>query len=251
MFDLVGKRAFVTGGTAGIGLAAAERMRAAGAEVVIVGRRGQGADIAADRGLVFIQADVTQESQLVAALDAAREQLGPIDILFNNAGIENTGPTIEEGELADFQNLLEVDLKAPFAVLKHAPARMADGGSIINTASAAALTQMPGYSQYSAVKAALVSLTKTAAVELAPRQIRVNAICPGSVWSEMLSADHPEVGMVQILCPQQRIGDAEEVAALVHFLAADDCRYLNGAAIPLDGGLTAGLSYPLLEKMLA
>lgn len=251
MFDITGKVAFITGGTAGIGLATARRLAAAGARVTICGRRESGAAIAADIGAGFQAADVTCEQQLVAALDAAVENLGPIDILFNNAGVENTGPTIEESGVGEFQSLIDIDLKAPYSLMHHAPSRMRDGGSVIITASAAGLIQLPGYSQYSAVKAALISLTKSAALELAPRNIRVNAICPGSVWSEMLPANHPEVPIVETLCPQRRIGEPEEVAALVHFLASDDCRYLNGAAIPLDGGLSAGLGYGLLEKVLA
>jgi NAD(P)-dependent dehydrogenase (short-subunit alcohol dehydrogenase family) len=184
-------------------------------------------------------------------LDGAVEEFGLIDILFNNAGIENTGPTIEESGNDEFQRLIDIDLKAPCAVLHHGASRMRDGGSIINTSSVAGMFQLPGYSQYSAVKSAIISLTKSAALELAPRNIRVNAICPGSVWSEMLPPDHPEVDIVKVICPLERICEAEEVAALVHFLAADDCRYINGAAIPIDGGLTSGLGYPLLEKVLA
>ncbi|MDH4072442.1 MAG: SDR family oxidoreductase [Gammaproteobacteria bacterium] len=251
MFSLAGKVAFITGGTAGIGLAAARRLIKAGASVAIVGRRAEGERIAAEIGARFYRADVTAEETVVAALDAARRELGPIDVLFNNAGIENTGPTIEESGAEEFQRLMDVDLKAPYVVLHHAASRMRDGGSIIISSSVAGFAQLPGYSQYSAAKAALVSLAKTAALELAPRGIRVNAICPSSVWSEMLPPDHPEVGLVKILCPQARVCEPEEVAALVHFLAADDCRYLSGAAIPIDGALLAGYGYPLLSKLMS
>lgn len=251
MFNLKGKTAFITGGTAGIGLACAKRLIAAGVRVMIVGRREEGIRIADEIGALYHRLDVLDERNIVTALDAAVHALGKIDILLNNAGIENTGPTIEEAPASAFQVLFDCDLKAPYALLHHAPSRMRDGGSIINTASVAGLIQLPGYSQYSAMKAGVISLTRTAALELAPRGIRVNAICPGSIWSEMLPADHPEVDIVKTLCPQQRIGEPEEVAALVHFLASDDCRYLNGAAIPLDGGLSAGFGYPLLEKLMA
>ncbi|QIB65297.1 SDR family oxidoreductase [Kineobactrum salinum] len=186
MFSLQAKVAFITGGTAGIGLATAKRLRAAGAEVIIVGRREAGRTLAAELGATFLQADLTREEELVAALAQARERFGGMDILFNNAGVENTGPTIEEAGPEQLQTLFDADLKAPYAVLHHGAALVRDGGSIINTASVAGMMQMPGYAQYSAVKAALISLTRTAALELAPRGIRVNAICPGSVWSEML-----------------------------------------------------------------
>jgi NAD(P)-dependent dehydrogenase (short-subunit alcohol dehydrogenase family) len=251
MFNVSDKIAFITGGTAGIGLATASRLSEAGANVTILGRREAGSDTARDIGARFIRTDVTVEAELIAALDAVRNDHGPIDLIFNNAGIENSGPTIEESDVAEFQRLIEIDLKAPYNVIRHGATRMRDGGSIVNTSSTAGLTQLPGYSQYSAVKAALISLTRSAALELAPRGIRVNAICPGSVWSEMLPQDHPEVEIVKVLCPGERIGEPEEVAALVHFLAADDCRYLTGAAIPIDGGLLSGFGYPLLEKVLS
>lgn len=251
MFDLTGKVAFVTGGTAGIGLATARRLIRAGAHVTIVGRRESGSEVARRIGARFIRTNLTIEAELIEALDKVHKDRAPIDILFNNAGIENSGPTIEEADDKEFQRLVDIDLLAPYNVIRHGAKRMADGGSIICTSSAAGLTQLPGYSQYSAAKSAVVSLTKTAALELAPRGIRVNAICPGSIWSEMLPPDHPEVEIIKILCPQRRVGEPEEVAALVHFLASDDCRYVSGAVIPIDGGMLAGFGYPLLEKILA
>lgn len=249
MFDVAGKHALITGGTAGIGLATARRLAQAGARVAIVGRRADGAASAREIGARFLRADLTDESQLVRALDAAREALGPLDILFNNAGRENTGPTIAEADGAEFQRLIDLNLKAVYNVLRHGAERMADGGSIINAASLAAFVHVPGYAQYSATKAAVLALTRTAALELAPRHIRVNAICPGSIWSEMLTPDHPEAALVQAICPLGRVGDAEEVASLVHYLASDDSRYVTGAAIAIDGGLGAGFGYPLLTAL--
>lgn len=249
MFDVAGKRALVTGGTAGIGLATARRLVLAGAVVAIVGRRAEGAATAAEIGASFLRADVTDESQLVRALDAAREELGPLDILFNNAGRENTGPTIAEADADEFQRLIDLNLKAVYNVIRHGADRMADGGSIVNAASLAAFVHVPGYAQYSATKAAVLALTRTAALELAPRRIRVNAICPGSIWSEMLPPGHPEAGLVEAICPLGRVGDAEEVAALVHYLVSDDSRYVTGAAVAIDGGLGAGFGYPLLAAL--
>jgi len=250
MFSVKEKTAFITGGTAGLGLATATRLVTAGAHVAIIGRREEGADIASEIGAIFIQADLTREEELTQALEQAERRLGKIDILFNNAGVENTGPTIEEADGTEFQRLFEINLKAPYNVLHYGAKYLNDGASIINTASAAGLLQMPGYSQYSALKAALISLTKTAALELAPRSIRVNAIAPGSIWSEMLPTDHPEVGIVKVLCPMERVGNPEEVAALVHFLASEDSRYISGAIINIDGGITAGFGYPLLAEVI-
>lgn len=248
-FNVAGKSCFITGGTAGIGLATAKRLVAAGARVTISGRRAAGHAIAGEIGARFVALDVTDAAALAAALrDTAAEQ-GALDILFNNAGTENTGPTIDEADCAAFQCLLDTNLVAAYNTLHYGVAYMADGGSIINTASVAALTSMPGYAQYGASKAAVLALTRTAALELAPRGIRVNAIAPGSIWSEMLPPEHPEVEAVKILCPSARIGGADEVAALVHFLASDDSRYVSGAVIPIDGGLSAGFGYPLLQAL--
>lgn len=248
-FNVAGKSCFITGGTAGIGLATAQRLVAAGARVTISGRRAAGQAIADSIGARFAALDVTDTQGLAAALQATAATQGALDILFNNAGTENTGPTIEEADAGSFQRLLDLNLIAAYNTLHHGAPCMADGGSIINTASVAAMTTMPGYAQYGASKAAVVSLTRTAALELAPRGIRVNAICPGSIWSEMLPEDHPEVAAVKVLCPAARIGEAGEVAALVHFLASDDSRYVSGAVIPIDGGLSAGFGYPLLQAL--
>jgi len=250
MFDVSGKCAFITGGTSGIGLATAERLAAAGARVVIVGRRDEGTKIADRIGGHFIRADLCLADELTSSIEQAHQTLGPLDIVFNNAGLENTGPTIEEADAVEFERVLELNLKAPYSVIHHVAPRMSDGGSIINNASVAGMLQLPGYSQYSASKAALISLTKSAAIELAPRRIRVNAVCPGSIWSDMLPEDHPEVTVAKTLCPLERIGEAAEVAALVHFLASDDARYITGTAIPVDGGISAGFGLPVMEKVL-
>ena len=249
MFNVSDKVTFITGGTAGIGLAAAKRLVAAGAQVMISGRRSNGGETAADIGAHFTPLDVTDERELAGALQATRELLGPIDILFNNAGIENTGPLITEAGTDEFQRLLEVNVEAAYNVLHLGAAYLADGASVINTASAAAHVSLPGYSQYAASKAAVVSLTKSAALEFGSRGIRVNAICPGSVWTEMLPQGHPEADLVQVLSPAGRVGEADEVAALVHFLASDDSRYISGAIIPVDGGLLAGYSEALIGAL--
>lgn len=248
-FNVAGKSCFITGGTAGIGLATAKRLAAAGARVTISGRRATGQAIADEIGARFVALDVTDAAALDTALRETVAVQGALDILFNNAGTENTGPTLEEADGAAFQRLIDLNLVAAYNTLHHGAPRMADGGSIINTASVAATISMPGYAQYGASKAAVVSLTRSAALELAPRGIRVNAICPGSVWSEMLPPDHPEVAAIEVLCPAARVGEAGEVAALVHFLASDDSRYVSGAVIPIDGGLSAGFGYPLLEAL--
>jgi NAD(P)-dependent dehydrogenase (short-subunit alcohol dehydrogenase family) len=248
MFSLAGMNALITGGTAGIGLATARRFAAAGAKVVIVGRRDASALADELRG-VLLRADVADEQQLRTCFKEAEARVGKLDIVMNNAGIDNVGPNIADQSADEFQRLLEVNLKAVYNGLRFAPPHMNDGGSIINTASDAATYSLPGYSQYSATKAAVCSLTRVAAMELVPRGIRVNAICPGSVWSEMVESDDPEVAITESLSPMGRVGEPEEIAALCHFLAAPDCRYMTGQSIYADGGNTVGLAAHTLEAL--
>jgi NAD(P)-dependent dehydrogenase (short-subunit alcohol dehydrogenase family) len=248
MFSLEGKTAFITGGTSGIGLAVAERIKSVGGEAAVVGRRNFQAE-AEERGLVFLQADVTDEQQLVGALDVAREKLGELDVLMLNAGMENSGTMLEEHSMDEFRAVLAVNLDHVYCGLHHGPARMRDGGSIINTSSVSGLLSVPTYAQYCATKAAVNSLTKTAALELAPRGIRVNAVCPGSIRTEMLPPDHPEIPIVEALAPMGRVGDTDDVVGLYHFLASDDSRYITGQTICVDGGVMAGVSFGMLEAI--
>jgi len=248
MFSLAGLNALITGGTAGIGLATARRFAAAGAKVVIIGRRDASALAKEFRG-VSLRADVADEQQLRTCFEEAESRVGKLDIVMNNAGIDNVGPNIADQSADEFQRLLEVNLKAVYNGLRFAPTHMNDGGSIINTASDAAHLALPGYAQYSATKAAVCSLTRVAAMELVPRKIRVNAICPGSIWSEMVPPDDPEVAITERMSPMGRVGEPEEIAALCHFLAAPDCRYLTGQAIYVDGGNTVGYADHTLDAM--
>ena len=131
---------------------------------------------------------------------------------------------------------------------------MRPGASIINTASLAGQTGFPGYAAYSASKAAVIALTRVAALEYGPRGIRVNCICPGSVDTPMLAGQPSgdvEAGLVSVAAPLGRIVDADEVAALLHFLAANDCPILSGLAIAIDGGMSSGMSIKLTEAVVA
>ena len=249
LFDLEGRTAFITGGTSGIGLVTARRFAAAGARVAIVGRRDAG-DLAAAMNALFIRCDVADEAALAGAFAQAEDRLGPLDVVMNNAGIENTGPLIEDADAAQFQRLIDVNVKPVYNGLRYGARHLRDGGCIINTASVAALIGVPGYAQYSATKAAVVSLTRNAAMELAPRRIRVNAICPGSIWSEMLTAEHPEVALIEKLAPMGRVGEPEEVAGVAHFLATAEAGYVTGQALCVDGGVSAGFAMHTIEAVL-
>ncbi len=247
-FGLNDKTALITGGTAGIGKAVAKQFVSAGARVVIVGRRAEGEQTAAAMGAGFVRADVTQLDEVAAMYESALAQLGPLDIVVLNAGIDPGQATLAELEPEAVESNLDVNYRHVLWGLKHAPGHMNDGGSITVTASTVAVTHVPTISHYAAVKAAAVSLAKTAALELGERGIRVNAVMPGTTLSEMTPPDHWEVEVMKTMLPLGRHAVAEkDLVGLYQFLASDASRYITGQAIAADGGMTAGLSYGLLR----
>lgn len=249
MFDLSGKKALVTGGCSGIGLAIVKRFMAAGASVMAADLRST-AEFNST-GAAFVEIDVADEERVAAAFAEAEAQLGKLDILVNNAGIAlDTGP-ITDTDLALFEKTQDVNLKGIFLGMKYGPRHMNDGGSIINTASTAASLVFPEYTTYSISKAGVVCLTTNAAVELAPRRIRVNAVCPGTTTTPMEPADSEESRLCSLTTCAGRPGTPEEQAAVFHFLAADDSSYVNAQAIRVDGGGVFGLTYEASEKLLS
>src|SRR5262249_35460767 len=154
--------------------------------------------------------------------------------------------------IADFDQMIQTNTCSVLFALKHAAPYMADGGAIINVASLAAFMGFPTYASYSASKAAVIALTQVAAIEYGPRSIRVNCVCPSSVHTPMLRAQHggeAEAAIARIAAPLGRISEAEHVAALLHFLAAGDCPLISGQAITIDGGATAGFSLAMLGRL--
>ena len=256
MFSLEGKIAVVTGGASGIGLATVRRFAEAGARVVIADIT-ECADLAREIDGLFIKTDVTQENQVKALMDRTAETYGRIDIVINNAGGgEGSGPNfIPYLPAEDFESCYRLNLMGVVFGIKHAADHMIDGGSIVNTASVAGYQGAPTYAPYVASKAAIIGVTRTAALELAARNIRVNAVCPGTVDTPMAYGDdvQGELKIATMMMPLGRLCKPEEVAALFHFLVADDCPFISGQAICIDGGMTAGISMglvmPLLENL--
>ena len=247
-FALAGKTAIVTGGTAGIGRAVATQFVEAGARVGVVGRREAGTAIAIEIGGTFFNADVTDQSQVAALFAGAAAEFGPLDVIVLNAGIDPGQATIADTEPEDLERNLDVNFRHVFWGLKHGPVHMRDGGSIIVTSSTVAVTKVPTIAHYAAAKEAVVSLVKTAALELGERGIRVNAVLPGTTLSEMTPEDHWEVEVMRTMLPLGRHAVAsEDLVGLYQFLASDASRYVTGQAIACDGGMTAGLSYGLLR----
>ncbi len=252
MFDISGKHVFITGGTAGIGLTAAKHFVEAGAKVVITGRR-DAQDIADSIGATFIRVDVTDETALEKAFEQAVALNGNLDCLINNAGYGGEPKTMEESPGADMQFMLDINVVAVYNCIRFATRAMNDGGSIVNVASSAAKIGVPTYTRYGPSKAAVVNLTQNAAIEFAPRNIRVNAVCPGAVWSEMVTNDESEfeAKSFAILSPLGRVGNPEEIASIFHFLCSNGASFITGQAIYADGGHAAGVSQQLLGHLMS
>jgi len=238
-FELTGKNALITGATAGIGLAVAKRFVKNGANVIISGRREEGEVIAREIGAHFVQADLTIDADISRLFDHAEVLLGDLHIVINNAGRINKGGVIAEQSVSEFDQVFHLNVRAAYQVLQLAAQRVTAGGSIINTASIVAMSGGAGASAYCASKAALVNLTKTAALELASKNIRVNAVSPGLIESEIWDGNIP-YEMAKKIVPMQRVGGGDEAAAVFHFLASDDSSYVTGANYLVDGGYCAG-----------
>jgi NAD(P)-dependent dehydrogenase (short-subunit alcohol dehydrogenase family) len=248
MFSLKDKVAVVTGGASGIGLEIAKRFMAAGARVAI-GDLQDGSSVAEQNGFIYQSVDVSDAASVQACLESVTAQLGTLDILVNNAGMGGEdGVTIEDSDEDLTRKLFEVNTLGVLHGLKYGPRHMNDSGAIVNTASLGASLMFPGSGPYSASKAAVVTLTQMSALELAPRKIRVNAVAPSFIRTPMAEKDielFEKIGRTSTAA--QRIAEPEEVAAVFHFLAADDSAYVNGQVINVDGGMSLGFTNEQLE----
>jgi len=243
MFSLQDKIAVITGGASGFGKATGIRFAAAGANVVLADIN-DASGIAKEIGGLYVKTDVTREESVKHLMEEANQQFGKIHIVVNNAGVFSAVCDIQSLSEEELDKELNVNTKAVIWGIKHSLGFMTEGGCILNTASYAGLVGVPYYTAYVASKSAIIGITKAAALELAPMGIRVNCICPGTCETPMsyVEGAEAELAVSSMIQPLGRLGKPEEIAALYHFLASDDCTFLTGAAIPVDGGMSAGFS---------
>lgn len=248
---LENKVALITGGNRGIGLATAKLFAEEGARVALAARNEEDGKAAALSipNAIFVRCDVKCEQDCRRAVEETVRVLGGIDVLFNNAGVIYRNRTVEATTEAEWDDTMETNAKGTFLMCKYAlPYLRASGhGAIVNTASYTAIVGFPGAATYSASKAAIVSLTRTMALEHAHERIRVNCVCPGSVDTDMIHAAWRAYGDYEQAAqlwaskhPLGRIATPEEIARAVLFLASEDASFITGVALPVDGGITAG-----------
>ena len=242
-----GRVAVVTGAAGGIGAAITRRLAADGARVLAVDLK-EPADL--PDGAVPHAADVSAAADVRAFVERAVTELGGLHILCNNAGIEGAVTSLAEYPDDAFDEVLAVNVRGPFLGMKHAIPHMtaAGGGAIVNTASVAGLRGSARIHAYTASKHALVGLTRSAAAELAPLNIRVNAVCPSPIETRMMRSleegidpANPRVvhDFIAASIPMGHYGEPEDVADVVAFLVSDAARFVTGVALPVDGGMTA------------
>ena len=242
---LQGKVAVITGAAQGIGEAAAMRLIREGARVLCVDLNEGVRDVAATLGeaAAALICDVGNTKAAEGIIDTCLSRWGRIDILVNNAGIDGTPALLADGEEVDFDRVIDVNLRSCWATMRRTlPAMMAaGGGSIINVASVAALIGFETLSIYAASKAAIVGMTRTAALEYGRHKIRVNALCPGGVMTPLARSfmDEGSVEAWANLHALKRFAEPEEIAAVITFLASDEASFVTGIAMPVDGGMTA------------
>jgi 3alpha(or 20beta)-hydroxysteroid dehydrogenase len=251
-FSLKDKVAVVTGAGSGLGFATAKRFADAGAKVVMGDINDKTAELAEKLQCFFVKTDVSKETDVENLMKTASKQYGKLDIVVNNAGIISPEELLADADANTYKRLFDVNVMGVVFGIKHGQKYMNDGGVILNTASNSANGDYAGYGPYIVSKISVVGITKVAAIELAQRNIRVNCICPNTIDTPMAYVEgcETELQVMGIQTPLARMCKAEEAAALYHFLASDDCKYITGEDIYIDGGLKAGPANQMIEAIL-
>lgn len=239
------KTALITGGNSGIGYAAAKELKAQGATVIITGRRREAMEkAAAELGVMTFVADQSSLEDTGRLVEEVRNRFGKLDILFINAGIAASSP-VELATEKHFDDIMNINFKGAYFTLSKFIPLLADGASVVFLSSNTASMSGPGSSVYSASKAALNSVMKIAALELAPRKIRVNAVSPGPTKTEVLNKGNYDAATLKLLSetlvnhiPLGKWGAAEDVARMVAFLCDEPASFITGADFLMDGGMS-------------
>ena len=246
-----GQVALITGAAAGIGKATALAFAHQGASVVVADISEAAGEavvqeiVAAGGKARFVRCDVTRDSDVKAMVAQTVEIFGRLDFAFNNAGIEIEHSKLADGDESTFDKIIDVNVKGVWRCMKHQIPVMLEqgGGSIVNTASIAGLGAAPKMSVYSASKHAVIGLTKSAAVEYAKKGIRVNAVCPAVIDTDMFrraaETDPRKAEYAAAMHPVGRLGKPEEIAGAVLYLCSPEAAFTTGVALPLDGGVTS------------
>jgi NAD(P)-dependent dehydrogenase (short-subunit alcohol dehydrogenase family) len=246
------KVALVTGGTSGIGCATAIAFAREGARVVVSGRRekegGETVALLKKAGAegIFVKADVTNESEVAALVRRTVDTYGRLDVAFNNAGVEGVLGPITEATVENYTQVFDVNVKGVLLSMKHEiPAMLKNGGgAIVNTSSVAGSVGFPGFGVYTASKHAVLGLTRSAALDFAKQGVRINAVSPAAIETDMLdrafgAGESDQKKFVATMHPIGRIGRAEEVASAVLYLCSPAASFIVGHDFLVDGGFTA------------
>lgn len=241
MTDLHGKVVIVTGGGSGIGLASVKAFAREGSKVVVADINAEHANLAAAQAkeagavdAIGLLCDVSKEAQVDATFHATLDRFGRVDSVINNAGLMIFRP-IQETSADDWHRILSVDLLGAFFFIRQAFRHMTAGGSVVNVSSIHAVETTPLVAPYATAKAALLSLTRSAAIEGTPKGIRVNAILPGAIDTPMLW-NNPNVKSGAEKIDPATVGRPEDVAEVIVFLASERSRFVQGASVRVDGG---------------
>lgn len=248
MFDISGKHVLVTGASSGIGLALVTHLKDSGC--MVSGIDIHISDALESLDITALIADVSQPESLLTAFEEAMNIHGPLDGLINNAGVALDEGPLSEAEIKHLERAFDINVKGVYLGMKYAARFLKEGGSIINTASLAATITLPEYCAYSMSKAAVIQMTKNAALQFGNKSIRVNSVSPGTILTPMEAEDGVEARLSALTTALSRPGQTNDLTGVYHFLLSDAAKYITGIDLRVDGGWSAGHTNQELGQLL-